>query len=250
MYVGDYVTILEKNNKIRFISGAHIGNNSYMATLLADDKCAMYEVLKDANIPVIEYELIWNRDEIKNIEKINKKNVEIRKYFNEHNRHIVLKPNRGYGGKMVYNIEKESQIEQAFDELIHETDSIAMNPYYNAKKEYRVVILNGEVRLSYAKTRGEGQWQFNLAKGGKVEKIESIELRNKLENLAMQAYRHIEANFICIDIFECEDGTLKILEINGSVAMEKYAEQRPEEYQKIKNIYKDAILSMFKEKDV
>ena len=32
--------------------------------------------------------------------------------------------------------------------------------------------------------------------------------------------------------------------------MEKYVEQKPEEYQKVKDIYKDAILSMFKEQRI
>ena len=238
-----YVTMLEKNDARKFINGTHIGNNSYMATLLADDKYAMYEVLKNANLPVVEYMLIWDRNDIK--ENIFHKIEKLKEYYNAHNQHIVLKPNRGYGGKMVYNIENENQIEPAFKELLALTDTIVANPFYEAKSEHRVIILEGKVRLLYSKIHENEGWQFNLAKGGKVSKITLKSLENALENLAIKAYECIGANFVSIDIFENMNGKLDILEINGSVALEKYLEQQPEEYKNVKNIYRDAILSMF-----
>ena len=241
----EYITKLEKDGKTRYISGTYMGCNSYMATLLADDKYAMYEVLKNAEISVIEFKLVWDRDNIKSCNNIEKCLKEIKEYYIANNKHIVLKPNRGYAGQNMYNINEDNQIEPAFRELLDQTDTIVVNPYYKAKHEHRVIILNGKVRLIYTKTLGRDEWQFNLAQGGKVDKINSKELEERLANLALQAYNQINANFVSVDIFECEGEALKILEINGSVSMEKYVEQMPEEYEKVKNIYRDAIRSMF-----
>lgn len=242
---GEYITKLEKDGKTRYISGTHMGCNSYMATLLADDKYAMYEVLKNAGIPVIEFKLVWDRNNVKSNNDIEKRLKEIKEYYIANNRHIVLKPNRGYAGKDMYNIIEENQIEPAFRELLDQTDTIVVNPFYKAKHEHRVIILNGKVRLIYKKTLGKNEWQFNLTHSGRAYKIQSKKLEEKLETLAMKAYNQIGADFVSVDIFECEDEELKILEINGSVSMEKYVEQMPEEYEKVKNIYRDAIRSMF-----
>lgn len=236
-----YITALEKNGITKFINDTHIGSNSYISTLLADDKYAMYEVLKSANIPVVEYKMICDRDDV----EIDGKIEEIKRYYTENNNHIVLKPNRGYSGKLVFNIENKNQIEPVFRELIKEETTIVANPFYDAKNEHRVVLLNGVARLVYTKTLADGGWQFNLSKGAKSSKVESKELKERLEELAKRAYDYIGANFVSVDIFESQEGKLDILEINGGVSMTKYVEQHPEEYEKVKQIYKDAILGMF-----
>lgn len=234
-----YILALEKNGKCRYISGSYIGNNSFTSKLLADDKYAMYEVLKNAGVPVIEYELVYDRND-KEISGILNKTKE---YYRARHRHIVLKPNRGFFGRAVYNIEKEEQIEPAFNEILKEADTIVANPFYDVKCEHRVIVLNGEVRLAFTKNKENSKWQFNIYDGAK--KIESAELEERLSALAKRAYDVIGANFVSVDIFETKEGGLKVLEINGTVFMGKYFEQYQEEYEKVKNIYKDAILGMF-----
>ncbi len=242
----DYITLIERDGKYGYINGSHIGDNSYMSVLLADDKYAMYEALRHANVPVIEYKLIWDRRNKKDHDTIEKKLKEIKEYYYAHGNHIVLKPNRGFGGRMVYNIENESQIEPVFKELLNATDSIVVNPYYEAKTEHRIVLFNGEPRLGYAKVKGEGQWQFNLSKGGMPVKIKPIELEERLNKIAKLASKTVGGCFLCVDIFEEYDGKLEVLEINGSVLLDDYVDKYPEEYDKVKQIYKDAILETLK----
>lgn len=234
-----YVLALEKDGRYAYISGSHMGNNSYTAKFLADDKYAMYEVLKNAGVPVIDYELIYARDDNEIAGKVDK----IKEYFRANNCHIVLKPNRGFSGRNVYGIEKKEQIEPAFNGLVKEADTIVANPYYNAKAEHRVIILNGEIRLIFTKNMPGSKWQFKCFDGAK--KVESEELRARLATLAKRAYDVIGANFVSIDILEMGEDELKILEINGTVFTGKYLLQYPDEYDMIKNIYRDAIMGMF-----
>ena len=54
----DWVIMLEKDGKTRFISGYKFDLNSHGIGLIADDKYALYEVLKSKNIPVIAHKLV------------------------------------------------------------------------------------------------------------------------------------------------------------------------------------------------
>ena len=51
----DWVIMLEKDGKNRFISGYKFDLNSHGIGLIVDDKYALYDVLKVKTIPVIEH---------------------------------------------------------------------------------------------------------------------------------------------------------------------------------------------------
>ena len=54
----DWVIMLEKDGKTRFISGYKFDMNSQGTGIIADDKDATYEVLKEKKIPIIEYKIV------------------------------------------------------------------------------------------------------------------------------------------------------------------------------------------------
>lgn len=239
----EYITILQKDNKVIYLNDYLFGLNSELSHLLCDDKDAMYEVLKEFKIPVIEYKLIWHPGT--NKEEYNNKLNEIRKYFKEHNNHIVIKPNMGSSGNYVYQIENEKDIEIIFNKLLNNTNSICINPFYNIKNEYRVVLLNNKVRFIYKKELNKS-WQFNLSKGSIASNDINNELKKKIIDLAIKTNRVLKTKFVSIDIVEDINNKLYVLEVNSRVTMSKYIEQHPEDYNIIKNIYKDAIEELFK----
>ena len=243
----DYILVLEKNNKYRYLYNNLIGLNSEVSGKSVDDKYAMYEILKYHDISVIEYELIWNPGCHKNIKEINSKVNYLKNYFKEHNNQIVLKPNNGYAGINVFKIDNIDEIKDKLNILLDYTNSIVANPYYEIKNEHRVIILNNKVRLIYTKNLSKNNWQFNLSKGNYVTKVTNPKLKKDIINLALKTYKVLNLIFVSIDIVEDYQGNLSILEVNSSVSMSKYLEQIPNDYILVKEIYHDAIRELFNE---
>ncbi len=241
-----FITILTKDDKTCYLNEYFLGLNSSISTLLCDDKYAMYEVLKEYQIPVLEYKLIFHSGDEKVKENIENKIKILKDYYHAFNHHIVLKPNLGYGGRLVFQIDKEETIKPIFYMLLENTNSIVVNPFYEIKNEYRVIILNNQVRLIYKKVRGSS-WQFNLSKGSfSVKDIDSI-LKDQIISLAYKVYNTLKLKFASIDIVELEKGEILVLEVNNRVTLEKYCLQHPKDYELVKNIYKDAIKILFDE---
>ena len=57
----DWIIMLEKEGKTRFVSGYKFDLNSQGTGIVADDKYALYEVLKEKNIPIIEHKIVYNK---------------------------------------------------------------------------------------------------------------------------------------------------------------------------------------------
>lgn len=147
----DWVIMLEKDGKTRFISGYKFDLNSHGIGLIADDKYALYEVLKSKNIPVIEHKIVYN--------KMNNLNYAIgcntyeyvKEYFEKNNNNIVIKPNDGTCGKNVFNVTDVNEIDIVLDKIFLKNYSISMCPFYKIKHEYRAIMLDGENKLLYTK---------------------------------------------------------------------------------------------------
>ena len=58
----DWIIMLEKDGKTRYICGYKFDLNGHGIGLITDDKFALYEVLKSKGIPVIEHKIVYNKD--------------------------------------------------------------------------------------------------------------------------------------------------------------------------------------------
>lgn len=147
----DWVIMLEKNGKTRFISGYKFDLNSHGIGLIADDKYALYDVLKNKNIPVIEHKIVYDKtNQFKYAVGCNTYEY-VKKYFTNNNNHIVIKPNNGTCGNNVFNVENINDIDNILDKMFISNHSISMCPFYMIKHEYRAIVLDGEIKLLYAK---------------------------------------------------------------------------------------------------
>lgn len=147
----DWVIMLEKDGKTRFISGYKFDLNSHGMGIIADDKYALYEVLKAKKIPIIEYKIIYDKTNNKEYAVGCNTYEYVKDYFKNNNNHIVIKPNNGTCGNNVFSVTDLNQIDQILDNLFIKHFSISMCPFYNIKHEYRVIMLNGKNELLYAK---------------------------------------------------------------------------------------------------
>lgn len=147
----DWVIKLEKNGINRFVVGHKFDFNSQATGLIADDKYALYDVLREKSIPIIEHKIVYNKTN-KNDYAIGCNTYEyVKEYFVKNKNSIVIKPNDGTCGHDVYKITNINEIDNILDKLFTNNFSISICPFYRIQNEYRIVMLDGEVELLYAK---------------------------------------------------------------------------------------------------
>lgn len=147
----DWVIMLEKDGKTRFISGYKFDMNSQGTGIIADDKYATYEVLKEKNIPIIEYKIVYNKTNNQDYAIGCNSYEYVKDFFTHHNNSIVIKPNEGTCGKSVYYITNLNEIDDVLDKMFDKNFSISMCPFYNIEHEYRTIMIDGEPELLYSK---------------------------------------------------------------------------------------------------
>lgn len=276
---------LEKNGEIKYIKQNMLSLNEIVPSEIVSDKYATYEVLKNNNIPTIEYEMIFNPNKRnKYIDKnISEKIIES---FNKYNKLVVIKPNDGNSGNNVFKCKSIKEVEIAIQKIFEEKTSLSICPYYEIEAEYRIVYLFGECLLVFGKYKpyviGNGinsvfelmqqnnmenfldklsskrqkyipennekieiSWKHNLSEGARVKIVNDDCFKNRLEILAKEAAKAVNINFATIDIAHTENDELKVLEINASVCLTKFKELVENGREISKNIYTKAIKRMF-----
>ena len=241
----NWVKRLEKDGKVRFITGYKFDLNSHALGEVLDDKFALFSALEYAKVPVTEHAIFYSPSCQHNYAQGCNSLAYAHAYWLEHGRDIVMKPNNGTGGRGIFRVQSEAELAPAFWEVLRRGYSGSMCPFYKIRHEYRMILLDDEVRVSYMKTLpGAGAWKFNLQQGSQSEEIPP-EKRPAIEALAKQASRAIGLRFGSVDIIKTETGELMIMEINSGVMTRKYLAQHPERYPEVKAMYRDAIRKMF-----
>ncbi len=282
----DWVIMLEKDSKTKFISGYKFDLNLHAVGEIIDDKYALYEVLKSKNINTAEHRIVYSKNNKLDYAVGCNTYEYVKDYFRDNKNNIVLKPNSGTCGIDVYNVSDINEINNILDKLFEKNHSISISPFYDIKHEYRVIMLNGKVKLIYVKKLpiviGDGKktirellisfnegffidklqdkkydivlkegesfkynWKFNLSQGSVARRVEDNILLEKLSLIAKHASDEINLNFGSIDIIETVDGEFLILEINSGVMLENYIRLNPNDYHIAKDIYKEAVDSLF-----
>jgi len=242
----DYILRLTKGVKIRHIFGPYWDINNAAADRLACDKAACYTILKKCKIPAVEHKLIYNPTRWTYLLTSSGNTNDILSFFEANNKKIVVKPVDGAQGRDVYYCDTMLAVEQAIHTIFAIEPHATLCPYYDISTEYRVFYLNGRVYYTYGKTKGD-DWRHNLAQGAKAFDVNNGNLRELLANLAMKAAKCIDINFATIDIATIENNELLVMEINSGVQAQHLLKQLPHRRNTIKNIYADAITSMFRD---
>jgi glutathione synthase/RimK-type ligase-like ATP-grasp enzyme len=148
-YSYDWILRLTKNGKTVHVYGFQFENNSATAQLICTDKCAVSELLLSKDIPVVEHHFFITPNDMQYIGA--KGNWQrMLDLLNQYGK-LVCKPNDGTGGKDVYLVTSAADLEVASNKIFSLDRSIALSPYYEIEQEYRVILLNQEVKLVYSK---------------------------------------------------------------------------------------------------
>ena len=271
-----WLKILEKDNKIHYISGYRFDNNNYAIGEIMNDKGLFNDLLNYKGIPTVKQKIIFN-----NYDK-----NEIMEYFNNHDNEIIVKGNTSNAGRDVFKVNDLNNLFIVINKLLQKEYSISLSPFYKIKNEYRVIVLNNEVRLVFGKIKpfiiGNGvntfkelvlenndyykdnldnfnnldyipklnekielDFKFNLSKGGKVFTDIPNDLKDKIRSLALNTAKTLNISFASIDVILTDLNELLILEANTGVTLNNFLKQNNDYYDIVYNIYKDAIKLMF-----
>lgn len=241
-----WLAMLEKGGEKRYVMGHKFGVNAATPAMIADDKFATYEVLKAGNVPVIEHRLLYDENNPTPYARNYQSKPYVEQFFRENGNHIVIKPTNGYCGENVYQVASMEEVSPILEKIFHHSCSAVMCPFYEILNEYRLIMLDGEVRLAYKKVRGE-DWRFNLGQGARAERIEDVKLYEKLQKIARAATTALGLRFCSVDIIETDQHELLVMEINSGVMTGNYLRQHPEEYPQVKQFYADVVERMFAE---
>lgn len=282
----DWVIMLKKEDKIRFISGYKFDLNSHALGQIIDDKYAMYEVLKANNINVINHHIVYSPQNKNEYAKSYNSFEYLKDLYSKYNNDIVLKINNGTCGINVEHITNLEDLNKLYLKMVNKNNSLSLCPYYDIESEFRVIVLKGKIKLIYKKERpiviGDGKstikellikfnpsyfneiddenldkvlssdetyiydWKFNLSHGAKVnESIVSTDL-NEIISLATKTFKSLDIGFASIDIIKTNN-QFYVLEINSGVMMKNYTKQIEDGYNKSYQIYKDAVVELFKD---
>lgn len=230
-----WVQKLQKSDQIRYVVGHKFGLNPQSAGLIADDKYATFAVLRTAGLPIIEHALLYDFSNQETYAQGRNSLDYVKSYLAEHNNHIVAKPNNGTRGRGVCYIQRPDEILPAIEIVFRSVASASLCPFYEITHKYRFVILDGEARLAFVR-------RANIP-GSK--KMTGGQFYQDLSKLALAAARALNLRFCSVDFIQLPNGKIHIIEVNSGVMLKFYLEAHPNDYDLVKNIYRDAIRRMF-----
>jgi glutathione synthase/RimK-type ligase-like ATP-grasp enzyme len=156
----DWILRLQKGGVRRHIFGYNFEINSATAELLAGDKSAISNLLEDLGIAHVDHHLFLH-PQLAGYVSSSGNWPEMLAYAEDLGYPLVCKPNVGTGGEDVDRIDTGAELEQAVLQLFQKNRAICLSPYLDIEQEYRVLMLDDECELIYAKRRphvvGNGQ---------------------------------------------------------------------------------------------
>ncbi|GKQ51362.1 RimK family alpha-L-glutamate ligase [Bradyrhizobium sp. Ce-3] len=149
---GGWLVIMTRGNERRLAIGYDIGLNSAVAHQVANDKSACAEVLASAGVSAVPHTLFLGTKLSRHIPGSDSLEA-MRRLLDQHPHGLVVKPNEGTSGELVFRVTTPAQLESAVARVLAAHPSLAISPFVEIKDEVRVVLLDARALIVYAKTR-------------------------------------------------------------------------------------------------
>ncbi len=150
-YSGDWAFMLEKEEKKAFILGYQFGLNPSSVQQICTDKNIASEVLTQAGVPNVFHQC-YMTPQLQSYIGVHGNWSTLLKELEKHQT-LVCKDNYGTGGNQVYLVHNARELEAASSQIFTVSQAMAVCPYEEIEAEYRLVILDGTVRLAFTKVR-------------------------------------------------------------------------------------------------
>ncbi|HYI10168.1 MAG TPA: hypothetical protein VEK57_14000 [Thermoanaerobaculia bacterium] len=148
----DWLLRLQLGDRVSHIFGYDFGVNNATAQMIAKDKSATSDMLQHAGIPHVHHTLV-NTPETPQFVPDSGNWAFLTNYLAQHGSEIVCKPNDGTGGHDVHRVTTIHELEAAVQRLFGRRRAFCVSPFLRIAVEYRLVVVQGTVRLIYAKQR-------------------------------------------------------------------------------------------------
>ncbi|OGL22246.1 hypothetical protein A2707_02855 [Candidatus Saccharibacteria bacterium RIFCSPHIGHO2_01_FULL_45_15] len=231
-YSDDWVIELESTDTVRRIIGYKFDINNSVASMIASDKVAAYQILRANDVAAVEHTLLRTKVGVGGAS------------FNDNWQDIVVKPLAGTSGHGVRRLKSR----QSAEEWIEQSgiEAWAVSPYYNIQQEIRLIVLDDKVLLSYEKLPipSSELLMFNLGKGAVPRNIVPD---SAIVKLALSARQALGLHLAAVDIIILQDGQSMVLEVNDGIMMEHYARVSEQNYATARRVYGDIMRIMMAE---
>jgi glutathione synthase/RimK-type ligase-like ATP-grasp enzyme len=221
-----WLIVMQRGDKRRFALGYDLGLNSAISHRIASDKAATSEILAMSDIPHIAHTQFSN-PVLKDYAPTTGLREAMRDLLRQHPQGIVMKPNEGTSGQLVFKVTNEAELDEAEREIFASHLSLAVSPFVEIAEEVRVVLIDDTPLAVYAKQR-TADWRHNLDLGAQPVLLPPGEARDACVALATGAAQAIGIRFASVDIVRMSDAW-KVLEINSGVMMEALGRHHPEQ---------------------
>jgi glutathione synthase/RimK-type ligase-like ATP-grasp enzyme len=220
-----WLIVMERDGTHRFALGYDLGLNSAISHRIAGDKAATSDILAMSGIPHIAHTQFSN-PVLADYIPASGLHEAMRVLLRQHAQGVVVKPNEGTSGRLVFKVTNEAELDQAARAIFASHLSLAISPFVEIAEEVRVVLIDDVPLAVYAKARA-ADWRHNLDLGARPVLLPPGETRDTCVALAIQAAQAIGIRFASIDVVRTGD-EWKVLEINSGVMMEALGAHHPE----------------------
>lgn len=145
-----WVILVSKDGETKRIYGNRFDLNSASACRIASNKASLSLILEDSNIPCVEHHLFIRPDMVDFVDNDGNWSDAI-KFANNNNYNLICKANQGTGGRQVFRVCSQRELEVCFQNLHQSEKGLTLSPFMKIKNEYRLVLLDTNCLLCYSK---------------------------------------------------------------------------------------------------
>lgn len=240
-----WIATLTRDGAIRRIIGYSFPLNDASAAQIANDKVATYVMLAEHGVPAVPHRILrfppvppprWPGLE-----------------GGQERLPVVVKPHKESGGIDVHRASTPAELAAVLGALARRYRAVTLSPYLEIESEYRVIVLDDEAKLIYAKVRsaaqpdplvraapGPAEWRHNLRLGARPEVVSGESQTRELATIARRAMAALGLRFASVDVVRAA-GDLRVLEVNSAVTLEHFSRCLPEYERCAADVYLAAI---------
>src|ERR1043165_4350090 len=186
-----WLIVMQSGDKRRFALGYDLGLNSAISHRIASDKAATSDILAMSDIACIAHTQFSNPT-LANYAR--GQHEVMRALLRQHPQGVVVKPNEGTSGRLVFKVTNEAELDEAVRKIFASHLSLAISPYVEIAEEVRVVLIDHTPLAVYAKQRGS-DWRHNLDLGARPVLLPPGATRDTCVALAVKAAQAIGIRF-------------------------------------------------------